>query len=90
VRHVSNSSFYLIQGVKDEYASDWYKAWVKKMHKFDRPHTQEDEPIRVKLKSTKYKGRGIHSILLSKDFNSSYFIEVEFPVIFQLISQIIA
>jgi hypothetical protein len=47
----------LKSGVKDEYASDWYKAWVKKMHKFDRPHTQEDEPIRVKLKSTKYKGR---------------------------------
>jgi hypothetical protein len=47
----------LKSGVKDEYASDWYKAWVKKMHKFDRPRTEEDEPIRVKFKSTKYKGR---------------------------------
>jgi hypothetical protein len=37
------------------------------MHKFDRPRTEEDEPIRVKFKSTKYKGRGIHSLNISKD-----------------------
>ncbi len=82
-RHVSNSSFYLIQGVKDEYASDWYKAWVKKMHKFDRPHTEEDEPLRVKLKSTKYKGRGIHSIFQNTSIEV-IFLKFSFLLFFNL------
>ncbi|XP_054167060.1 uncharacterized protein LOC128964485 isoform X2 [Oppia nitens] len=48
----------LKSGVKDEYASDWYKAWVRKMHKFDKTHTEEDEEaVKVKVKPTKYKGR---------------------------------
>ncbi|CAG2165350.1 unnamed protein product [Oppiella nova] len=47
----------LKSGVKDEYTSDWYKAWVRKMHKFDRTHPQEDEAFKIKVKPTKYKGR---------------------------------
>ncbi|CAG2101331.1 unnamed protein product, partial [Medioppia subpectinata] len=47
----------LKSGVKEEYASDWYKAWVRKMHKFDRTHPQEDEAFKIKVKPTKYKGR---------------------------------
>lgn len=68
------------QGVKDEYASDWYKAWVRKMHKFDRKQTSEDEALKIKVKPTKYKGRGIsllltlQSVVLSFQifFNSDY------------------
>ncbi|XP_015794643.1 uncharacterized protein LOC107371164 isoform X2 [Tetranychus urticae] len=60
----------LRSGVKDEYGSDWYKTMYKRLHKCDRPRSELDQPIRVKLKSSRSRDR-MDPDYFSEDENTS-------------------
>ncbi|KAJ6222018.1 hypothetical protein RDWZM_000563 [Blomia tropicalis] len=58
-------------GVKSELGSEWYKAWVRNMHKMERLGRNTDEnSICVKVKSPRYKGTAKSLSRMSVDGSS--------------------
>lgn len=58
--------------VREEFASDWYKTMYKRLHTLPRPKggvRKEDEPIRIRYKTRRPRGKDFTSLILRMSCN---------------------